>query len=225
MIMKNIEAFNIYSQYLLNNFPNWEGKHVRATKEKIAKIMLEAQTDSFNNSFQLSNDEIKNKLWFWSDHHFFHANIILPTYSDRPFKDVGHMNQMLLKNYASKIKEDDIVVFGGDIAFKEFDLVDNWITTLPGKKIWVVGNHDVNKTKLVNFHWADEVCAVFTFKYNEIEYIVSHYPIHDSLIPKGMINIHGHTHRYDMKDVHLNMCVEKTNYQPEQFLDLIKRKK
>ena len=101
MRMKNIEAFNIYSQYLLNNFPNWEGKHVRATKEKIAKIMLEAQTDSFNNNFQLSNDEIKNKLWFWSDHHFFHANIILPTYSDRPFKDVGHMNQMLLKNYAS----------------------------------------------------------------------------------------------------------------------------
>ena len=40
-----------------------------------------------------------------------------------------------------------------------------------------------------------------------------------------MINIHGHTHRYDMTDVHLNMCVEKTNYQPEQFLDLIKRKK
>ena len=77
----------------------------------------------------------------------------------------------------------------------------------------------------MNFHWADEVCAVFTFKYNEIEYIVSHYPIHDSLIPKGMINIHGHTHRYDMTDVHLNMCVEKTNYQPEQFLDLIKRKK
>ena len=63
------------------------------------------------------------------------------------------------------------------------------------------------------------------YNYNEIEYIVSHYPIHDSLIPKGMINIHGHTHRYDITDVHLNMCVEKTNYQPEQFLDLIKRKK
>ncbi len=46
MSMKNIEAFNIYSQYLLNNFPNWEGKHVRATKEKIAKIMLEALKDN-----------------------------------------------------------------------------------------------------------------------------------------------------------------------------------
>lgn len=221
--MNNLDAFEIYGKYLSNTFPNWEGKHVRPTKEKIAKVMLEVQTSQFNQNFNLTEQEIENKLWFWSDHHFFHANIILPTYSDRPFEDVGHMNQMLLKNYANKIKEDDIVVFGGDIAFKETALVDSWIQSLPGKKIFVVGNHDVMKTKIVSFDWADEVCAVFTFKYKEIEYIVSHYPIHETLLPKGVINIHGHTHKYDMTDRHINMCVEKTEYQPKRFVDFLNR--
>lgn len=52
--------------------------------------------------------------FFTSDTHFGHANII--NLCNRPFKDVNHMNDMLVENWNSVVSDDDTVFHLGDFA-------------------------------------------------------------------------------------------------------------
>ena len=60
-------------------------------------------------------DILGDNVYAWSDLHFDHKNII--QYSNRPFGSKDHMNEAMLANYREVITPDDIVIFGGDIAF------------------------------------------------------------------------------------------------------------
>src|SRR6478735_2856912 len=79
--------------------------------------------------------------FFTSDTHFYHERII--SLSNRPFKDVDHMNEMIVLNWNSKVGADDTVYHLGDVM-----LGQNFVEHLPlldrlnGHKILVVGNHD-----------------------------------------------------------------------------------
>ena len=53
--------------------------------------------------------------FFTSDTHFGHANII--NLCKRPFKDVNHMNDMLVENWNNVVTDDDTVFHLGDFAF------------------------------------------------------------------------------------------------------------
>lgn len=80
-------------------------------------------------------------IWFTSDTHFNHANII--KYCKRPFKDVDEMNQELVKRWNEKVGHDDTVYFLGDFYFKR-DGKDfkYWRDQLNGHIVFFVGNHD-----------------------------------------------------------------------------------
>lgn len=52
--------------------------------------------------------------FFTSDTHFGHANII--NLCKRPFRDVNHMNDMLVENWNSVVTDDDTVFYLGDFA-------------------------------------------------------------------------------------------------------------
>ena len=51
-------------------------------------------------------------LYFSSDHHFFHANVI--RYCNRPFGSVQEMNEALILNWNKTVTNDDIVYHLGD---------------------------------------------------------------------------------------------------------------
>ena len=53
-------------------------------------------------------------IWFTSDTHFSHCNII--KYCNRPFKDVDEMNKILIQNWNNVVRPDDIVWHLGDFA-------------------------------------------------------------------------------------------------------------
>ena len=55
-----------------------------------------------------------SKIFFTSDTHFDHANII--KFCDRPFKDVEEMNWKLIKNWNDKVPQDGLVFHLGDFA-------------------------------------------------------------------------------------------------------------
>lgn len=82
---------------------------------------------------------ISGKVWFTSDTHFGHANII--KYCNRPFKSVHHMNKEMTKIWNNTVGENDLVIHLGDVSFNS----DQYISRLNGKIFLVKGNHDNNK--------------------------------------------------------------------------------
>ena len=53
-----------------------------------------------------------SKVFFTSDTHFYHGNII--RFCNRPFKDVETMNETIISNWNNTVGQDDIVFHLGD---------------------------------------------------------------------------------------------------------------
>jgi calcineurin-like phosphoesterase family protein len=87
-------------------------------------------------------------IYFTSDTHFGHENII--RYCNRPFKSLKEMDSTIIKNWNSKIKEEDTIFFLGDFCFRksseapEGKLFEHYKSQLKGQIIFVQGNHDKN---------------------------------------------------------------------------------
>lgn len=55
-------------------------------------------------------------IWFTSDTHFGHTNII--EYCNRPFSCIEEMNGKIINNINSKVKHNDILYHLGDFSFR-----------------------------------------------------------------------------------------------------------
>lgn len=80
-----------------------------------------------------------SKVWFTSDSHFFHANVI--QYCNRPFSSVEEMNRILISNWNSVVDQQDVVYHLGDFSLS-FRAVELFTRELNGTKFLVPGNHD-----------------------------------------------------------------------------------
>ena len=58
--------------------------------------------------------KMKQKIFFTSDHHFGHTNII--RFSERPFKTIEEMDDELINRWNEKVSSSDIVYHLGDIS-------------------------------------------------------------------------------------------------------------
>jgi calcineurin-like phosphoesterase family protein len=79
-------------------------------------------------------------IWFTSDTHFGHARII--ELSNRPFRDVDHMNEELVRRWNELVQPEDHVYHLGDVALGSFADSIAHIGRLNGVKTMVTGNHD-----------------------------------------------------------------------------------
>lgn len=156
------------------------------------------------------------KIWFISDTHFGHNNII--TYHNRPFNDVNEMNEILIENWNNKVSNKDIIFHLGDFSIGN---EKEYIGRLNGRKFLILGNHE---KKLPKFYISIGFEEVYKFPiiYNNF-YILSHEPVYlNSYMP--YVNIHGHIHSNkieclskDNKNLYYNVSVEKINYIPILF--------
>ena len=83
-----------------------------------------------------------SKLFFTSDLHFDHYNII--SFAKRPFKTEAEMNECIIKRFNNKVPEDGVTYILGDLyaSTKNPELLSSWIRRLNGKKHLILGNHD-----------------------------------------------------------------------------------
>lgn len=88
-------------------------------------------------------------IWFWSDTHFNHFNII--KYCNRPFQSLEIMNSTMIAKFNERVKKEDLVFFLGDFGFKsgsnrgegEKDKPNYFLNQLECKNIiFIEGNHD-----------------------------------------------------------------------------------
>ena len=93
-----------------------------------------------NQNNQIQFTTLKHNVFFTSDTHFGHDNII--KYCKRPFKDAEHMNEEIIKNWNRVVKPDDIVFHLGDFMFGNVEKFYSIRPRLNGKIYLILGNHD-----------------------------------------------------------------------------------
>lgn len=88
---------------------------------------------------------MENNVWFSSDNHWGHANIIV--YSKRPFSSVEEMDEMLIQYHNQVVKPGDTTYFLGDFCFGDEKKIKSILNRLNGNKHLILGNHDKNIRK------------------------------------------------------------------------------
>jgi len=78
---------------------------------------------------------------FTSDFHLSHTGVI--KFSDRPFKDIIEMDDLIIKNVISPLKEGDDLYFLGDLSWTQ-DASFKFFNQIPYNVHfhWILGNHE-----------------------------------------------------------------------------------
>ena len=79
-------------------------------------------------------------LWFTSDLHFFHNNVIRN--SRRPFKNMDEMHETIITNWNKCVKKREVIYVLGDFSFGGKEKTKEILKRLNGHKILILGNHD-----------------------------------------------------------------------------------
>ena len=80
-------------------------------------------------------------VWFTSDTHFGHENII--RFCNRPFINAAEMNAELIRRWRETVPDDGIIFHLGDFAHGSSRLWNDILNALPGHKYLILGNHDM----------------------------------------------------------------------------------
>ena len=80
--------------------------------------------------------------FFTADEHYFHKNIILPEYANRPYPDIWTMNEDLIFRHNEVVGPKDTVYHGGDFALCSINKVRKIISRLNGNHVFIQGSHD-----------------------------------------------------------------------------------
>lgn len=88
--------------------------------------------------------ENKDKLYFTSDLHLGHENII--ALCNRPFTTIDEMDKALIDNWNSIVTDSDTIFILGDFSWRLGDKgIKRYLDQLSGNKIFIKGNHDKNE--------------------------------------------------------------------------------
>jgi len=156
-------------------------------------------------------------IFLISDTHLNHKNII--KYCNRPFTSVEEMNDVIVKNWNSVVKEDDTVHFLGDLCFpRGYKTAEWWLSQLNGKiNATIKGNHD---KKGIDSYFLEY--KGYTFK-------LVHFPQNRG--DWDGVLLHGHIHNNNVKEYPfinyenktVNVSVEMIDYTPISIEDLISK--
>lgn len=189
-------------------------------------------------------------IYFSSDHHYGHKNVI--TYCNRSYSSIEEMNADLIYKWNSVVKSDDTVYYLGD-----FSLGKNWVREiapkLSGEIHLIAGNHDwchpvCHRNKEAKKLKYEQLYLESGFKsikledklvINDQEVLLHHMPYlgsgdhaeqerYSNYRPKnnGGWLLHGHVHNlWKQKDKQINVGVDQWNGFPvsiKEIEDLIK---
>lgn len=112
-------------------------------------------------------------IFFTSDLHFFHRNVI--RLCNRPFKDLDEMHRELIGRWNEVVSPDDTVYVLGDVFFCGTQKAEAILNQLNGRLILVRGNHDhFSLTKLRTMF--AEVHSQLELEIAGQNVLLSHYP-------------------------------------------------
>lgn len=174
----------------------------------------------------------KDKLFFTSDTHFFHKNII--KYCERPFENTREMNKVIADNWNRVVPVDAHIFHLGDVSLtanpKE---LNDLLHSLNGTKHLIIGNHeqDALSKSYIKEHWItiNDVAEIYVkdeeISYNEQHIFMSHYPhIVWNASHRGSWQLFGHVHGglsnkgiINHKATQLDVGVDSHDYTPISY--------
>lgn len=165
-------------------------------------------------------------IWFWSDTHFGHRKISL--YTGRPFSSLEEMDNTLINNFNSRVKENDLVFFLGDFSLsyspkeapeapkRAFEYYRNKLNCK--NIIFIQGNHDKKnnvKTPIQSM----------VIDYGGHRIFLTHNPKYAQ--EKYFFNFTGHLHgkngkftKLSYKSTIVDLSVENWNYSPVSYNEI-----
>lgn len=165
-------------------------------------------------------------IWFTSDTHFSHTNII--NYCNRPFRKPGEiidgfvyeepnvdaMNEHLIECWNSKVQKGDTVYHLGDFGFTPRAKTEGIVKLqkiadrLRGKIILIRGNHDTNIDSIKRFEAVKDIHVIHT---HNTRFVLCHYPMRSwQFMNHGSIHLFGHCHT-NMPDYNFSFDVGVDN--------------
>lgn len=165
------------------------------------------------------------KRFIVADLHFGHENII--KYESRPFTDVEEMNAQLVELWNATVSKEDLVYVLGDFTLsRRMDVIKNLVSSLSGRKVLIMGNHDTRKPK----DYVECGFEVATRKPLMVEpgVILMHEPFNDpNYIVSNYVYFYGHVHNNPsiMDDYSNCMCVsvERIGYRPIDLDEYVRK--
>ena len=181
--------------------------------------------------FSLSED----KLFFTSDPHYGHENIL--KYCHRPFSSIEEHDEELIRLWNETVPEDGIVFILGDIGFCSETYLKTILNRLNGKIYWIIGNHDWRRITpgIMNRFECITQQMVITVD-NKLVYL-NHFPFlcYPDSDRHPVYQFFGHVHSGPLSGssdisrlVHLNkrqydVGVDNNEYKPISFQDIMKK--
>ena len=159
----------------------------------------------------------KVNVWFTSDTHFHHKNILKYESAYRPWATREEMDEELIKRWNKVVGAEDTVFHLGDFALSGNNYIRELNSMLNGHIYLLLGNHD-----------RDRGCDWNTMGFSKVftkpflldgKYILSHEPVEN--VPEGKVNIYGHVHSHEAyKTIDTNrfcVCVERHGCAPVNY--------
>ncbi len=168
-------------------------------------------------------------IYYISDLHLFHDKIIKKY--NRPFSSIEEMHDCIIKNWRNTVKKNDIVYVLGDLGMYHAHEIADIISSLPGNKILITGNHDSWNLK----HTPLRKCFKEISIYKEIidagrRVVLFHYPLEEwNGFYRGFYHVHGHVHDsvdgipLNHRERRYNACVEFCDYRPMTLDQLMEK--
>jgi len=186
------------------------------------------------------------RLFFSSDHHFNHKNVI--AYCDRPFKSVFVMDIEMIIRWNELVQPEDTVIYLGDFSLSTGPLAEI-APNLHGRKILIPGNHDQchpwgGKQKMAR-HFQKYLVAGFELLNPDDEHYLnlgdgqmvrlSHFPYREQEpgehgqkhaehrpVDNGSWLFHGHVHQHWLKRGRMiNVGVDVHDFRPVALEHLV----
>lgn len=176
----------------------------------------------------LHNLEVINmSLFFSSDYHFFHANVI--KYCNRPFTSVEDMNETMIVNHNSKVSPNDTTYMLGDIAFvKNINDAIKVLNRMNGKKVLITGNHDSRNLKIQEFRNCFELISpLLEVKVDNQLIVLCHYSMNCwNKSHHKSFHLFGHSHG-SMPDnpnsLSFDVGVDTNNFYPYSYNEVVQK--
>ena len=155
------------------------------------------------------------RIWVWSDLHLGHSTSI-GSFA-RPFESTREADDAFFRNWHRTVGPGDTIICLGDVAIGGLSGTRlRRLRSAPGRKIVVIGNHEINAVGELEIDGFDEIHSTL-YAAGDPALLLTHMPLRN--VPEGCVNVHGHLHNQEAPSrvQHINVSVEQLRYRPRPW--------